>query len=357
MCVTEPFISVVMPVRNALPYLDAAVESILAQSHANFEFVIRDDDSTDGSRERLRYWASRDDRIRLFEGDACLGPAGSSNWVVAQARADIVARMDADDVSHPRRLQRELQVLTNHPGATLLGSVWEGIDSKGLVVREPDFSTVRSSGFAAPFAHGSIMFRRAAFEAVGGYRRECDFWEDLDLYIRMAGLGRVLVVAEPLYQHRFSETSTRLTSERERVEASVDLMLRCRAAHNRGENYTPLLHAPRIAGTKLDPFTFLSLGSITLWLGRRPWPLGTLMRHGRIGFDMASAQVLAWSAWATVSPGTLRQAMRLMLRLRSRKARAAMGRQPVFEWSVRGIPPTVPFGETGLPRPVQRRAQ
>ena len=335
---TQIFVSVVMPVRNAVPYLDAAIESILAQTHTNFEFVIRDDDSTDGSRERLRHWAAIDPRIRLFEGESCLGPANSSNWVVAQARADYVARMDADDVSHPRRIERELEVLLAHPDASLLGSVWEGIDRQGRIVREPDFSTVRSSGFAAPFAHGSIFFRRAIFAAVGGYRTECDFWEDLDLYIRMAGMGRVLVVAEPLYQHRFSETSTRLTSRRPRVEAAVDLMFRCRAAHNAGEDYTALLHAPRDPDTRINPNTFLSLGFITLWSGIRPHTLRKILRHGRIGFDSATAKALVWSVWATASPGTLRRMMRVLLRQRSRKARAALNGQSVFEWSVRGAP-------------------
>jgi glycosyltransferase involved in cell wall biosynthesis len=102
-----------MPVRNALPYLDAAVESVLGQTHNNFEFVIRDDDSTDGSRERLQYWALKDARIRLFEGKSCLGPANSSNWVVTQARSNYVARMDADDVSHPHRFAREIDILVN----------------------------------------------------------------------------------------------------------------------------------------------------------------------------------------------------------------------------------------------------
>jgi glycosyltransferase involved in cell wall biosynthesis len=337
--VTEPFLSVVMPVRNALPYLDAAVESILGQTHRNFEFVIRDDDSTDGSRERLRYWAARDPRIRLFEGEACLGPANSSTWVVAQARADYVARMDADDISHPDRLARELSILSSRPDAVLLGSVWEGIDRHGRIVREPDFSTLRSAGFAAPFAHGSIMFRRAAFEQVGGYRQECDFWEDLDLYVRMAGIGRVLVVAEPLYQHRFSETSTRLTSRRPQVEAAVDLMFRCRRAHNAGQDYTPLLYAPRDLEARHNPATFLSLDFITLWSGLRPRTLGKILRHGRIGFDTVTAKALVWSLWAMASPGTLRQVMRAMLRARSRKAHEALAGQSVFEWSVRGLEP------------------
>jgi glycosyltransferase involved in cell wall biosynthesis len=335
--VTETFLSVVMPVRNALPYLDAAVESILSQTHRNFEFVIRDDDSTDGSRERLRYWAAQDSRIRLYEGEACLGPANSSNWVVAQANADIVARMDADDVSHPQRLAREAAILAANPDAALIGSVWEGIDRSGQIVREPDFSTVRAAGFAAPFAHGSIMFRRAAFEAVGGYRVECDFWEDLDLYIRMAGTGRVLVVAEPLYQHRFSDTSTRLTSRRPRVEAAVDLMFRCRRAHNAGEDYTPLLHAPRDPDRKLSPDTFLSLDFITLWSGLRPRTLSRILQRGRVGLDATTAKALVWSVWAMASPQTLRQVMRVMLRKRSAEAHAALQGRSVFEWSVRGF--------------------
>jgi glycosyltransferase involved in cell wall biosynthesis len=338
--VTETFLSVVMPVRNALPYLDAAVESVLGQTHNNFEFVIRDDDSTDGSRERLQYWALKDARIRLFEGKSCLGPANSSNWVVTQARSNYVARMDADDVSHPHRFAREIDILETNPDVSLLGSVWEGINREGRIVREPDFSTVRSSGFAAPFAHGSIMFRREMFEMAGGYRPECDFWEDLDLYIRMAGQGRVLVVAEPLYQHRFSETSTRLTSRRPRVEAAVDLMFRCRAAHNAGKDYTPFLREVADPEARLNPNTFLSLGFITLWSGIRPRTFGKILRHGRIGLNMTTLKALIWSLWATSSPGTLRQLMRVMLRRRSRKAREALKGQAVFEWSVRGMPAT-----------------
>src|SRR4051812_2927463 len=172
-----------MPVRNALPYLDRAVESILAQTHDDFEFVILDDGSNDGSSESLRRWAVRDRRIRLVEGGGTRGPVGSSNFVVGQGRAPIVARMDADDIAHPDRLQCQLAVLARRRDAVLVGSVWEGIDRRGRVVREADLSTLGCPGFAAPFAHGSIMFRRDAFEAAGGYRAARPYWEDLDLYL------------------------------------------------------------------------------------------------------------------------------------------------------------------------------
>jgi glycosyltransferase involved in cell wall biosynthesis len=86
MLITEAHtVSVVMPVHNALPYLDAAVESILGQSFGDFEFIILDDASTDGSTQRLRQWASRDARIRLLEEKRNLGPARSSDRVARAA--------------------------------------------------------------------------------------------------------------------------------------------------------------------------------------------------------------------------------------------------------------------------------
>src|SRR3954471_2803022 len=112
LAVTEgPRVSVVMPVHNAMPFLDVAVESILGQTFRDFEFVILDDASTDGSTQRLREWAARDGRIRLLEEKHNLGPALSSERVARAARAPIVARMDADDVSHPKRLEEQLDVL------------------------------------------------------------------------------------------------------------------------------------------------------------------------------------------------------------------------------------------------------
>src|SRR3954469_23280364 len=104
-----PPLSVVMPARNALPYLDASIESMLGQSFGDFEFVIRDDGSSDGTAEALRGWAARDRRIRLFEGER-LGLAGSSNFVVQQARAPLVARMDADDLARPDRVAGAMKV-------------------------------------------------------------------------------------------------------------------------------------------------------------------------------------------------------------------------------------------------------
>lgn len=117
---SEQSISVVMPVHNAMPHLDEAVRSILDQTHSQFEFVILDDGSSDGSTERLRGWAAKDDRIRLVEGGRNLGPVGSSNRVVELASHDLIARMDADDVSLPTRLEEQLRMLRQQPGIDMV---------------------------------------------------------------------------------------------------------------------------------------------------------------------------------------------------------------------------------------------
>jgi glycosyltransferase involved in cell wall biosynthesis len=323
-----------MPVKNALPYLDRAVESILGQTFGDFEFVILDDGSDDGSLERLYHWASRDDRIRIVEGSRSRGPVGSSNLVVAHSRAPIIARMDADDISAPHRLQWQIEVLHSYPDAALVGSVWEGIDRQDRLVREPDVSTLEANGFAAPFAHGSIMFRRDAFERAGGYRPACEYWEDLDLYLRMARHGQVLVIPQPLYRHRFSEISTRLTSRRREVEEAVDLMFRCRAAYERGEDYEPLLAERGLepGSRKLHPYAFLSLGFITLWSGLRPPALKRLLRTGDLGLNSQTMKALVWASWAAVSPLSLRKVMRARLARRNRSAASRFETMAVCEW-------------------------
>src|SRR5918998_4033201 len=175
----RPALSVVMPVRDARRFLDESVRSILGQTFGDFEFVILDDASSDGSAEVLREWARRDARIRLVESKRRLGLSGSSNAVVREARAPLVARMDADDVAHPERLARQLEVMRADPEVVLVGSLCEGIDASGRRVRPRDRWRLVRASLYPPFPHASVMFRRAAFEEVGGYREDCAGWEDM----------------------------------------------------------------------------------------------------------------------------------------------------------------------------------
>jgi hypothetical protein len=332
-----PPVSVVMPVHNGLPYLDESIRSILDQTFRDFEFIILDDGSTDATGEALRDWQKKDRRIRVLGEKRRLGPAGSSNRAAAEASAPLVARMDADDVAHPERLARQLRVFREHPRAELVATLWEGIDERGRRVRPRDrWRLARRSPFA-PFPHGSIMFRRETFSRAGGYREACAYWEDLDLYLRLAAAGRVLVITDALYRYRFHLNGARLASEQEGVERAVALMHRCIAERRAGRDYTPLLDeahgaARQNGGGKLPPAVFTSLGSSRLWAGRRPGVLGQLWRRGAIGWDRATALALAWATWGEASPSSLRFALRCLTRSRDAAAGRWLGEGGVREW-------------------------
>lgn len=310
-------VSVVMPVFNALPHLDAAIESILAQTHRKFEFVILDDASTDGSTERLKHWAAKDKRIRLILGERNLGPALSSQKVAEAAKAALVARMDADDISYPTRLSEQVEVLRKHPDVGVVGSLCDFIDERGKKLREAEGWRLARRSMLVPFAHGVTMYRRELFDRVGGYRRECEFWEDQDLIARMAVVAPVLVIPHALYQVRLTTTSTRVASDEERLERAVDLMYRSVARLEHDRDYEDLLANPGPAGSKLSPRVFVSLGSQVLWAGGRPRMFRRLLRRGNLAFDAGTITSMVWTAWASASPATLRQFLRALLLVRN----------------------------------------
>lgn len=337
-----PQVSVVMPVRNLAPYVGASIASILAQSFRDFEFLILDDGSTDGTTEILRDWAARDSRIRLYEGQGCLGPAGSSNFVVGQARAPLVARMDGDDISHPERLSSQVAALRESPHACLVASLWEGIDEHGRRVRPRDRASLERLSPFAPFPHGSIMFRRNAFDACGGYRPQADFWEDLDLYGRMSTYGELLVLPASLYQHRASPLSTRLTSARGEVERSVDRMFR-QALQRPAAGDAAGAH-------KLLPHVFVSLGSTLVWAGRRPNMFRRMLTHGEMQPNFGTAAALAWALWGAISPRTLRLCLAQMVARRDRRAGRRTDGMAIFSWT----PTIVEASSEGAQGPIER---
>ena len=341
-----PKVSVVMPVHNALPYLDAAVESILGQTFADFEFVILDDASTDGSTERLRIWASRDRRIRLLEEQRNLGPAGSSERVARAAVAPIVARMDADDISYPTRLAEQLNVFDRFPDVGVVGGLCDMIDAAGQKTRSAQVWRLMQHGSIPPFGNGPMMYRRDVFEKVGGYRKECDLWEDHDLILRMSAITRIMVVPHPIYQIRQSRAGTRYASERDRLEHALDLMYRCRMRLDDDRPYEDLLRLPPRNDRKVDPRVFISMGSILLWAGERPTLFKRLVSRGRLGLDFVSLSALVWTAWATIGPRSLRAFIRTILFFRNRYALRVIALDGPVSW---------PLSEAERPRPLPLR--
>jgi glycosyltransferase involved in cell wall biosynthesis len=193
---SDPPVSVLMPVFNAEPYLAAAIESILNQTFADFEFIIIEDGSTDKSRDIAAAYASQDRRIRLICSDSNQGIARSRNKGLSLSRGYYIASMDADDISLPRRLESQVAFLDEHPEIGVLGSALQLIDSQGQkeqVVRLPkDDGVLRwRQCFRTPHFQPTVMMRRHLVMHVGGYRSEYEPADDRDLWWRLSGVTRL----------------------------------------------------------------------------------------------------------------------------------------------------------------------
>lgn len=328
-----PAVSVVMPVHDARPYLDESVGSILRQTYGDFELVILDDASTDGSREALRRWARADERIRLFESNEKLGLSGSSNFVVREARAPLVARMDADDVAHPERLARQREVLLRNQDIVLVGALSEGIDSRGERVRPRDrWRLVRPSLFP-PFPHGSVMFRRQVFEEVGGYREECVKWEDQDLFLRMTRRGRVVVLSEALLRYRYHASNSTGCAPDHNARV-YGLRERCLAEFRAGRDYERVLAQNGLNGTtpRARAEALYQAGAMRLWAGRAPEIFGAAFVGGTLGRSPRAVLTLLMAAWGSVSPASLRTSLRCFIRARDLLAGRRVKDGRAYDW-------------------------
>ena len=191
---TAARVSVFIPVFNGEPYLGAAIDSILGQTLRDLELVIVENGSSDGSRQTARRAAARDPRVRIVEHPKPLGIVGAGNAGVAAARAPLVARQDQDDLSDPRRLERQVAALERDRAAVASGTLCDGIDDGGRCVRPRDRWRLVGRSPLPPFPHGSLCVRREVFTRVGGYREGTHRWEDIDLMLRLEREGRVLVL-------------------------------------------------------------------------------------------------------------------------------------------------------------------
>jgi glycosyltransferase involved in cell wall biosynthesis len=303
----NPSLSVVMPVHNALPFLAESIKSILTQTLSDFEFVILDDASTDGSREILRQWSLRDKRIRLHESKDQLGLAASSNAVVAQARAPLIARMDADDIAHPDRLLRQMSIMKDHPDVAVIGTLCDGIDSSGRVVRPRDrWRLLRRSNYI-PFPHGSAMFRREVFDEVGGYDERAVGGEDQDLFLKMAARSRVLTLADVLYSYRYHSSNATLSNGKRAV----------------GENHSQ--NGDALAA-------FYMLGAMRLWAGDPPRLLEPILQKESLKWNAKTLMILVSAVWGQVSPFTLRAFLRSSIRARDLLASVRIKDGRAYEW-------------------------
>ena len=209
MTATEaPPISVLLSTFNDERFLAEAIDSILDQTMPDFEFVIVDDASSDGTPEIIQRYAKRDARITVLRNAENLGLTKSLNRGLRSAKGRYVARMDGDDVSAPSRFERQYAYLENHPGCHFLSTEGVVIGEHGktlLKIRTDPATATRPDRYrgALPYVHSSMMLRREALLALGGYDEKFPTRQDLDLWLRALRAGFVIdVLQEDLIYRR-----------------------------------------------------------------------------------------------------------------------------------------------------------
>ena len=212
----RPRVSVLMPVRNGLPWLVEALESLASQTLGDFELIVIEDGSADGTAELLSGW--RDDRLRVITAGG-VGMAAALNLGLDAARAPLVARHDADDTSAPERLEAQCAFLVSHQEIGVLATVADYVDAGGFAVDNPWVRAVRAQHDAAltsrqilrlmPLTccvtHGSIVARTAVLRAAGGYQERIWPVEDYDLWLRLLPETAFAKLPERLYRYRIHD--------------------------------------------------------------------------------------------------------------------------------------------------------
>jgi glycosyltransferase involved in cell wall biosynthesis len=213
----SPEVSVVLCVFNGVRYLASSVESVLGQAGVDLELIALDDGSTDGSLATLERYARDDARVKVLT-QPNQGLTRALIRACGEARGDLIARQDADDVSLPGRLARQRDLLRSRPDVALVGcwTRFAGPEDEELATWTPpadastataalrtgDMGTMRGLG-----GHGSAMFRRADYFRCGGYRSDFYYAQDIDLWLRLTEVGSLALVPEVLYVWRFTTTS------------------------------------------------------------------------------------------------------------------------------------------------------
>jgi len=201
-------LTVTLPVYNAMPYLPAAVESVLNQSYRDFDFLIVDDGSTDGSADYLRSLC--DPRIKLTVREN-RGLGNTLNELFRNSRTEYIARMDADDICEPDRLEKQMAFLRDHGDVVMLGTGIDFIVGNRIVDGFPPLtkhSEIRQRLLQRRpgVNHPTLVVKRDAWAGVGGYRF-AGAGEDLDFCLRVCDFGRVANAPEPLYHYRLRKES------------------------------------------------------------------------------------------------------------------------------------------------------
>ena len=255
-------ISVPMPAYNAERFIAEAVESILNQTFRDFELIIVNDGSTDGTLAIAERYAAQDERVTVVSQPNG-GISAARNRGLSVAKGEWIAVMDSDDVAMPDRFERQLDFLAKNPDLAVVSAYVQNIDDKGKLIAEYQSpltdrqlvkEVVAQDGLLS-FHHSAVLMRREVVQALGGYRGQFDMLEDCDLWNRIAEQGHgILIQPEYLLKYRLHPSSVS-------VDHARTLALKRRWLHD-------CLHHRRRGEPEPSWDAFLAKRSTRPWLSR-----------------------------------------------------------------------------------------
>jgi glycosyltransferase involved in cell wall biosynthesis len=291
-----PPLSVVMPMHNARKYVAQTVRSILAQRFSDFEFLVIDDGSTDGSATEVEQAVGGDQRVKIIT-QANAGVSAASNHGTRLARGEFLARVDADDICLPDRFAKQIAFLREHPDVVAVGSRVMFVDPDGLELFEmPGLKLSHEEidegllNVEWTILQPATMFRTSALKAVGGYRTDLRIHEDHDLFLKLAEIGRLANLPEILFQYRQHSISAVSTYAREHVSALESVYQH--AWKRRG--LTGVRPIPAIAPHPADAEKNLKRDRLWGWMSLKSRHLEAARKYARRGLRRAPFSADSW---------------------------------------------------------------
>lgn len=212
----QPLISIVMPVYNAGDFLVEAIESILKQTYKNFEFIIVDDASNDNSWKILKKYKKKDKRIRIYRLKKNIGISQTVKFAIEKTKGKFLARMDADDIAHPKRLEKQLFYLLKNPKTVAVGTQCYLINEKGKIIGEKKFPTKFKEIYHyifkfVPLQQPTLMINRSMLPKDFQYYVDgMNTAEEIELIFKLFQYGKVENLKEKLHYYRIHSKNTSL---------------------------------------------------------------------------------------------------------------------------------------------------
>lgn len=254
-------VSIVMCTFNdTREHLEASIGSMLAQTHQDFELILVDDGSSLSSKRDIEHVAGRDSRISVISREENQGLAFSLNEGIALAKGDYIARMDADDVSYPTRLEEQVKILQSRPEVAVVGTQAKAIGYRSNLIKVPVHESHINARifFNSCFIHPTVVMRRKFIESVGGYNPSMVRAQDYDLWIRGRARGyQYSNIDDVLLEYRTYPSSISKKKMRQQLTYSQEI---------RRRHLTTLY--PDISNGAINSFLYLAAPMQSLSFGK-----------------------------------------------------------------------------------------